>query len=384
MDFEDSPQEARFRAELCAWMGPALAALPASDTLDLTARRDTFRLWQRALFDAGYAGLTWPTAYGGRGAGVMERAIFVQEADRMGAPEPLNSVGEGYAGPTIIDFGTEEQRARFLRPILTGEDLWCQLFSEPGAGSDLAALQTRAERVEGGWSITGQKVWTSRAQIASYAILLARTGGGPRHKGITFFLLPMDQPGVVVRPLRQITGESEFNEVFLDEAFVSDDLVVGAIDDGWRVTRATLQYERVTLAVGRINVGSWVEELLEEAAAVPGGVDDILRERLARVHAEAHVSRLIGQRVLTGMARGDAPGPESSVGKLYLHHLLEEVCALGLELGGPAARLASPEDEVAGRWQHRALWVRGMALAGGTPQIQRSIVAERVLGLPRS
>jgi len=385
MDFEDSPAEAAFRAELRDWMEPALARLPAADPLDLVSRRATWAAWQRDVFVAGYAGLTWPAEYGGRGAGVMERAIFVEECDRAGAPEPLNSVGEGYAGPTIIDFGTVEQRARFLRPILSGEHLWCQLFSEPGAGSDLAALQTAATRVDGGWSLTGQKVWTSRAQIADYAILLGRTGGGPRHRGITFFLLPMDQEGVTVRPLRQITGEAEFNEVFLDEAFVPDELVVGKVDGGWSVTRATLQYERVTLAVGRINVRRWVDDLLEQARALPpeSAPDDRLRERLARVHAEAHVSRLIGLRALTRMSRGDAPGPESSVGKLFLHHLLEEVCELGLALGGARARVAAPDDEVHGLWQYRALWVRGMALAGGTPQIQRNIVAERVLGLPR-
>jgi len=385
MDFEDSPAEARFREELRAWMEPTIARLPPTDPLDLHSRRATFAIWQREVFAAGYAGLTWPAAYGGRGADVMERAIFVEECDRCGAPEPLNSVGEGYAGPTIIDFGTDEQRERFLRPILTGEHLWCQLFSEPGAGSDLAALQTTATRVDGGWSLTGQKVWTSRAQIADYAILLGRTGGGPRHRGITFFLLPMDQGGVTVRPLRQITGEAEFNEVFLDEAFVPDDLVVGNVDDGWAITRATLQYERVTLAVGRINVRRWVDDLLEQARALPpeSAPDDHLRERLARIHAEAHVSRLIGLRALTRMSRGDAPGPESSVGKLFLHHLLEEVCELGLELGGPRARVASPHDDEHGLWQYRALWVRGMALAGGTPQIQRNIVAERVLGLPR-
>ncbi len=317
----------------------------------------------------------------------MERAIWSEEADRAGAPDPLNAIGEGFAGPTIIEFGSEEQKRRFLPPILRGDEIWCQLFSEPEAGSDLAGLRTVAERVDGGWEITGQKVWTSRAQLADHAILLARTGG-PRHRGISYFLLPMRQPGVEVRPLRQITGEDEFNETFLERAFVPDANLLGPVDGGWRIALATLQYERATIALGRINVQRWVDELLElvRARGVAGpGADPAVRQRIADVVTRARAHRLTGLRALTRMADGAAPGPESSVGKLFLTPLLVDLCDLALDVQGLAGRYRDAGDDLNAEsaWQRRALWVRGMALAGGTPQIQRSIVAERVLGLPR-
>src|SRR5712691_11615948 len=203
MDFGDTPDEARFREELRAWLERALPELPWPEPVELEERLGFFREWQRRLHEAGYAGLSWPREYGGRGASITEQAIFAEEMDRAGAPDRLNGVGEGFAGPTIIEFGTEEQKARFLTPILTGEEIWCQLFSEPGAGSDLAGVRARAERDGDSWRVSGQKVWTSRAQIADWAILLARTSG-QRHRGITYFLFPMRQEGVTVRPLRQI------------------------------------------------------------------------------------------------------------------------------------------------------------------------------------
>jgi alkylation response protein AidB-like acyl-CoA dehydrogenase len=383
MDFGDAPEQAEFRAEIRAWMERTVALLPPEEPVDLEERLAVFRIWQREAYAAGYAGLSWPTEYGGRGAGVLERAIWAQEADAAGAPDPVNSIGEGFAGPTIIEYGDEAQKQRYLEPILRGDEIWCQLFSEPEAGSDLAGLRAVAERVDGGWSITGQKVWTSRAQIADRAILLARTGAD-RHRGITYFLLKMDQPGVTVCPLRQITGEDEFNECFLDNAFVPDEDRLGPVDGGWRIALATLQYERATIALGRINVQRWVDEL---AALVrsggPGGpgADPLVRQRVADVAVRATIHRLTAQRALTRMASGEAPGPESSVGKLFMSPLLVDICELALEVvedGGVCL-----DDEDAARWQRRALWVRGMALAGGTPQIQRNIVAERVLGLPR-
>jgi alkylation response protein AidB-like acyl-CoA dehydrogenase len=389
MDFGDTTAEAAFRAEARAWISGAVARLPRVEPLDLADRLAYFRAWQRDVHAAGYAGLSWSREYGGRGASIMERAIWAEEIDRAGAPDPLNAIGEGFAGPTIIEFGTEEQKRRFLPPILRGEEIWCQLFSEPEAGSDLAGLRTVAERVDGGWEISGQKVWTSRAQLADFAILLARTGPD-RHRGITYFLLPMDQPGVVVRPLRQITGEDEFSETFLERAFVPDEHRLGDVNAGWRIGLATLQYERATIALGRINVQRWVDELVElvRAAGPDGpGSDPAIRQRVAGVSTRATVHRLTALRALTRMAQGGAPGPESSVGKLFVSPLLADLCELALDVQGLAGRYVDGDGgdlQSATRWQRRALWVRGMALAGGTPQIQRNIVAERVLGLPRA
>jgi alkylation response protein AidB-like acyl-CoA dehydrogenase len=389
MDFGDTTAEAAFRAEARAWIAGAVGRLPRVEPLDLDERLAYFRVWQRDVHAAGYAGLSWPREYGGRGASIMERAIWAEEIDRAGAPDPLNAIGEGFAGPTIIEFGSEEQKLRFLPPILRGDEIWCQLFSEPEAGSDLAGLRTVAERVDGGWEVTGQKVWTSRAQLAGHAILLARTGPD-RHRGITYFLLPMDQPGVVVRPLRQITGEDEFSETFLERAFVPDGNRLGDVNAGWRIALATLQYERATIALGRINVQRWVDELVElvRAGGPDGpGSDAAIRQRVADVGTRATVHRLTALRALTRMAQGEAPGPESSVGKLFMSPLLVDLCELALEVQGLAGRYADGDGgdlQSATRWQRRALWVRGMALAGGTPQIQRNIVAERVLGLPRA
>src|SRR5437588_630919 len=219
MDLSDAPDEAQFRHDLRAWLEKSLPELPWPEPADLVEKAPFWRRWQAMLFEAGYAGLTWPREYGGQGLDERMRAIFGEECDLAGAPERLNTIGEDFAGPTIAHFGSQAQKRRFLRPILTGEEIWCQLFSEPDSGSDLGSLRTKATKVEGGWRIQGQKIWTSRAQLAAHAILLARTGGGPRHKGITYFLLPMDSEGVTVRPLLHMLGEAAFNEVFLDDVF---------------------------------------------------------------------------------------------------------------------------------------------------------------------
>jgi alkylation response protein AidB-like acyl-CoA dehydrogenase len=389
MDFGDTTDAAAFRAEAREWIHEAVARLPDVEPVDLHQRLAYFRDWQSQVHAAGYAGLAWPPEYGGRGVSITERAIWAEEIDRAGAPDPLNAIGEGFAGPTIIEFGTEEQKQRFLPPILRGDEIWCQLFSEPEAGSDLAGLRTVAERVDGGWAITGQKVWTSRAQLADFAILLARTGPD-RHHGITYFLLPMNQPEVVVRPLRQITGEDDFSETFLEGAFVPDDNRLGDVGGGWRIALTTLQYERATIALGRINVRRWVDELIELLRAQGprgAGADPVVRQRVADVYTRASVHRLTGLRALTRMARGEPPGAESSVGKLFMSPLLSDLCELALDVQGLSGRYLDDTGDLSGapeRWQRRALWVRGMALAGGTPQIQRNIVAERVLGLPRA
>lgn len=387
MDLADSPEEARFRAEIREWLESALPKLAWPEPPDLAGKLPFWRQWQQLLFEAGYAGLSWPKEYGGRGVDEKLRAIFTEEADRAGAPERLNIIGEDFAGPTIVDFGTDAQKERFLRPILTGDEVWCQLFSEPEAGSDLASLRTRATKVDGGWRVQGQKIWTSRAQLAAHAILLARTGGGPRHKGITYFLLPMDSAGVTVRPLAHMLGEAEFNEVFLDDVFVPDDLVVGEVDGGWRVAMGTLAYERVAIATGRVNTKRAVDDIIADIARRTGpdgrplGTDLRIRQQVADLYGRALTHHLIGQRVITAAAEGGPPGPVTSIGKLYFCPLVEDLADFRLsldELGGQF----EPDDD--SRWLRLAYQARGTAIAGGSTFIQRNILAERMLGMPRS
>jgi len=396
MDLSDAPDEERFRDGVRAWLRDSLPRLPWPEPSGLEEKAPFWRQWQHLVSDAGYAGLTWPREYGGQGLDERMRAIFTEECDRAGAPERLNIIGEDFAGPTIIEFGTPAQQHRYLRPILTGEEIWCQLFSEPEAGSDLASLRTTATKVDGGWRIQGQKIWTSRAQLAAHAILLARTGGGPRHRGITYFLLAMNSPGVEVRPLAQMLGESEFNEVFLDGVFIPDDGVLGEVDGGWQVAMGTLAFERVAIATGRVNTTGAVKDLIREIAGrtaddgTPLGSDPLVRQRIADLYGRALVHYLIGQRVITGVAGGGPPGPVTSIGKLFFCPLVEDIADFGLELAEMGGQFALAEKGVTDsklasqqRWLRLAYQARGTAIAGGSTFIQRNIVAERILGMPR-
>jgi len=387
MDFRDSPEDANFRTRARAALQDAVAQLPGPEPATTEAKLPYFQQFTRLINETGFGGLAWPSEYGGREASLTEQAIFLEEYDRAGAPDRLNTLGEGLAGPTIIDFGSEAHKRRFLEPILTGQEIWCQLFSEPGAGSDLAALETKAVRDGDDWRITGQKVWTSRAQIASYGMLLARTGGGPRHKGITYFLLPMDTPGVTIRPLRHILGEAEFNEVFLDDVVLGDDLRIGEVDAGWRVAMATLSYERVALATGRVNIRRWMERLVElvrdahDANGRPLGEDPALRRRIADLHVRAQIQRINSLRALASLDSG-TPGPETSIGKLWSAPLVEDLADLAILIAGLDGQLE--DDDELDPWLRLAYQARGTSIAGGTTFIQRNIVAERVLGLPRA
>jgi len=388
MNLEDSVEEATFRARLREWLADTLPRLPWPEPVGLVDKVPFWRSWQRMLYDAGYAGLTWPEPYGGQGASPTIKAIFAEELDRAGAPERLNIIGEDFAGPTIVEFGTPSQKERFLRPILDGSEIWCQLFSEPESGSDLASLRTRAARVDGGWRIQGQKIWTSRAHVAAYAILLARTGEAPRHRGITYFLLPMDAPGVTVRPLPHMLGEAEFNEVFLDDVFVPDDLVIGEVDGGWRVAMATLSYERVGIATGRVNTRRVVDEIIRDVRSGMAGdgsslaADPTIRQKVADLYGRALVHYLIGQRVLTQAASSGPPGPVASIGKLYFCPLVEDLADFRLSLDPMGGQMV--DEDGPARWLRLAYQARGTAIAGGSTFIQRNIVAERILGMPRS
>jgi alkylation response protein AidB-like acyl-CoA dehydrogenase len=393
MDFRDSSQDAAYRARVRAWLTDAVAALPGSEPATIDERVDYWRPFQKQLFEAGYTGLAWPVEYGGQDASLVQQAIFAEEYDRAGAPDRVNMLGEGLAGPTIIDFGTPEQKERFLAPILSGDDVWCQLFSEPAAGSDLAALQSRAERDDdrGGWVISGQKVWTSRAQIARYGMLLARTGGSElaKHRGITYFVLPMDAPGVSIRPLRHMLGEAEFNEVFLDGVFIPDQLVIGGVNGGWKIAMATLSYERLVLATGRVNMQRLFTELVDLVRESGRGDDPLVRRTMADLYARTRVYRLNGLRALNAMASG-SHGPATSLGKLMSAPLLEDMADFAVSLGGLAGSLDEDPDGESGaggvpsKWLRFVYQSRGTSIAGGTTFIQRNIVAERVLGLPRA
>jgi alkylation response protein AidB-like acyl-CoA dehydrogenase len=392
MDLGDAPDDAAFRAQVRAWLAKSLPQLPWPEPAELVHKRPFWQQWQRMVFEAGYAGPSWPREYGGGGMDARRRAILTEEMDRAGAPERLNTIGEDFAGPTIVEFGTDAQKQRFLQSILTGEDIWCQLFSEPESGSDLASLRTAATKVEGGWRINGQKIWTSRAHLASYAILLARTGGGPRHKGISYFILPMDTAGVTVRPLAHMLGEAEFNEVFLDDVFVPDELLVGDVDGGWAIAMTTLAFERVAIATGRVNTRRAVDELIAAVAArtapdgQPLGHDPLVRQHVADLFGRALVHYVIGQRVLTLATSDGPPGPVTSIGKLYFCPLVEDLADYRLSLE-PLEGQFDPQDddtsEVA-RWMRLAYQSRGTAIAGGSTFIQRNILAERMLDMPRS
>jgi alkylation response protein AidB-like acyl-CoA dehydrogenase len=398
MDITDAPDETAFRARVRAWLAEALPQLAWPEPHGLEEKVPFWQQWQRMLYDAGLAGLTWPKEYGGQGLDERMRAIFGEECDVAGAPERLNIIGEDFCGPTIAHFGTDAQKERLLKPILTGEEIWCQLFSEPGAGSDLASLRTKAVKVDGGWKVSGQKIWTSRAQIAAHAILLARTGGNDpdkaRHKGITFFLLPMDSEGVTVRPLQHMLGEAEFNEVFLDDVFVPDECVVGEVDGGWKVTMGTLAFERVAIATGRVNTTKAVSDIIEDlrtlqdGAGRPLGADPKVRQKVADLWSRALIHKTISQRVITGAAAGAPPGPVTSIGKLYFCPLVEDLADFRLSLAplGGQFDLAEDDDELSASraWLRLANQARGTAIAGGSTYIQRNIAAERILGMPRS
>jgi alkylation response protein AidB-like acyl-CoA dehydrogenase len=380
VDLDDTPEQAAYRATVRAWLdehGPQ--APPASGPPDDEGYVRARRRWQGRLAEGGLAGVTWPREFGGQGLGPVEQAIVNQEIARARVPAVLDTIGVGMLGPTIIAHGTEEQKARHLGPLLHGDDVWCQLFSEPGAGSDLAAVATRARRAEDGtWRLTGQKVWTTNAQFAAYGLLLARTDPDvPKHRGLTMFIVPMDAPGVTVRGLRQISGEAEFNEVFLDDAVLGPDAVVGQVDDGWRTALTTLMFERLVIGLGTEGLGYQETRFARALAADPvARADPEVRRRLGEIAVELVAVKFFGLRVLTALERGRIPGPEAGLGKVTL---VNAAIAAGDLLGdvlGPEA-LAD-----GGEWAYMISYLPGLRAAGGTEEILRNTIGERVLGLP--
>jgi alkylation response protein AidB-like acyl-CoA dehydrogenase len=376
MDLTPSPQEQAFRDELRAWLA---ANHPGPEPDGDVAGFEFRRAWQRRLHEDGWAGVSWPKEYGGRGATLVEQAIYNEEIARAQAPSTVNVLGLAMGGPTVIAHGTEEQKQRYLEPILSADEIWCQGFSEPEAGSDLASLKTRAVRDGDEWVVTGQKVWTTLAHHAKWCMLVARTDpDAPRHKGLTYFLMDMEQDAIQVRPLRQITGEAEFNELFIEEARIPHENILGGEGNGWAVAITTLMHERATLAFGlQIRVKITLAELLEEARESGAAADPVIRDRLAQLYIETEVLRLNALRGLSAIMRTGVPGPEGSLGKWQWADVNQALTELAIELRGGRAVL---DDE---RWTYRFLRARANSIEGGTTEILKNIVAERVLGLPR-
>ena len=392
VDFDDTPKEAAVREAARTWLEQSAPRREAGTLATRRKWRDASteaqlrhvracKEWQRKLFDGGWAGITWPAEYGGRGGTAIEQAIFNQEMARFEVGAGALAVGVGMVGPTLIEWGTDEQKSSHLQTILSGDEVWCQLFSEPGAGSDLAGLRTRAESDGDTWVVNGQKVWTSLAQHSDWAILLARTDPDvPKHKGITFFLVDMTSPGVDIRPLRQIDGVAHFNEVFLTDVRIPSSQVVGPVNEGWRVTHSTLQSERALIGGGE---GVRFEDLQALARSTGHSGDPVHRQELAKAYIRFELLRFLGLRVQTSLSRGLAPGSESSVMKLSYSQHTAALTDLALSLEGAAGMLGIEGAPDGGYWQQQFLSQWAVRIGGGTDQVQRNIIGERVLGLPR-
>ena len=378
MDFRDTPEEAAFRQEVAGWLDDAMAELPDSDGTQV-GKDDRAIAWQRLLHQGGWAAITWPEEYGGRGLGSEYDAIFFQEAGTRNAPMPANLLGTILAGPTIMVHGTEEQKERFLPRIPSGEEVWCQGFSEPDSGSDLASLRSRAERVEDGYVVNGQKVWNSFGHRAQRCMLLARTDtDASKHGGISYLLAPMDE--VEVRPLVMLTGESDFNELFLDDVHVPAEDLLGEEGNGWRYALTTLAFERSSLAFTlQVEAHHHLAELADLIRDKGRADDPTLAVELGRLWGQVEALRLSTTRAVSALTAGKTPGAEGSTSKLTWSHTMQDMALVAMRLLGPDMEL--PEHAA---WRRLYLRARGKSVEGGTDEIQRSIIAEKVLGLPRS
>ncbi|HLX89543.1 MAG TPA: acyl-CoA dehydrogenase family protein [Acidimicrobiales bacterium] len=390
MDLTPTQEMVELRAEVRAWLEAHLpweygVGLPPRFS-ELAEEVAFLRRWQSDLAGAGWVGVTWPTDYGGRGLGPGANFVVQEELARARAPELVGRIGINLAGPTLLAHGTAAQKARWLPAILPAAELWCQLFSEPDAGSDLASVRTTATPAEGGWVLQGTKVWTSYAQFADWGVCLARSdAAAAKHRGLSFFVVDMHTPGVEVRPLVQLTEEAEFNEVVLEQVFVPDDQLVGAPGEGWRVAGSTLSHERGVNPRQLVIHLQHLEELLRTAAAGGAFDDTRLRRRLAQAYVEVRLFQLHNWRSLSRLERGLEPGPEGSILKLYWSEMSKRLHALALDVLGDAAPLwhgaeGNPGD---GSWQRAWLYYQASSIFAGTNEIQRNVIGERVLGLPR-
>jgi alkylation response protein AidB-like acyl-CoA dehydrogenase len=390
MDFDFTPEQEAFRKEVRAWLETHLpddlrGKAFASSRADVEEVK-RLRAWQKTMAEAGFVGMDWPREFGGRGATIVEMVILYQEMARAESPQILNRGGVSMLGPTLMKYGTPAQQGRFLRKILTAEEIWCQGFSEPNAGSDLANLQTRALRDGDHYVVNGQKVWTSMGHVADWGFFLVRTDpNAAKHKGISFLLVDMKTPGITVRPLRQMTGEAEFNETFLDNVRVPVANLVGKENEGWSVAITTLAYERDLLTfIRHISLRNALHRLVGLVRDRGRAADPIIRQKVAALWIGEQVLQMNAYRSLTRILRGAAPGPEGSTSKLYWSHLDQELAQVATEVIGPASQLegtAWAPDE--GQWEFYALLAQASGIRAGTTEILKNILGERVLGLPK-
>ncbi|MBK5222803.1 MAG: acyl-CoA dehydrogenase family protein [Acidimicrobiia bacterium] len=396
----DSADEAEFRQKVRSWMDEHLPRKRTSNLDDgplsihpipMTPRPRpsvaeelaATKAYQSALYDAGLAGLNWPTEYGGQGLPNRDVEIFNEESAAFEVPATVLTIGLGMCGPTVLEWGTEEVKERYVRPMLRADEIWCQLFSEPGAGSDVASLQMRAERDGDEYVLNGQKVWTSGAHYCDFGVVIARTDPAkPKHRGITMFIVDMRAPGVTIRPLIQITGGSNFNEVFFDDVRVHDSHRLGPENEGWRAAVAMLANERVAIGSGGGGRGNALRPYLDAARARGLDKDPVIRQRLADLYIRQQVLGFIGQRTRAATKAGQAPGPEGSIGKLYGALLSRRASDLGADIAGAGAQ-AWDDERTDSRWAMAVVGAPGGAIAGGTNEVQRNIIGERVLGLPK-
>ena len=381
MDFEQSDSEVKYRDEVRAWLK---ANAPKDDNPEDGEQKafiESRRKWQKKLFEAGYIGITWPKEYGGQGLTYMEQLIFNNEMIVAKAPEPINVIGLGMGGPVVITHGTDDQKKRYLTPLLSGDEIWCQGFSEPNAGSDLSGLQTRAEDKGDHYIVNGQKVWTTLAHVAKWCMLVTRERkeDNPRH-GLTYLIVDMESPGVEVRPLVQITGDAEFNEIYFTNVKVPKAQILGEAGNGWAVAMTTLLHERGTLGMALATRAQiTAAELAEHARKLGRGNDPLVRQKIAQYTIEARALQLNGYRALTAMKRNGIPGPEGSILKLMWSELNQRMTETAIDVAGSAGQVVD-----GGRWQYAFLRSRANTIEAGSSEVLRNILAERVLGLPRS
>ena len=390
---QQAMEDEAFRAELRAWLTANITdAFREQRTMTFQEKVAVRRAWQKTLFESGWIGIGWPKEYGGRGANLMQESIYNEEMARAQAPLAANVIGLNMAGPTLLAVGTPEQKTRYLPKILSAEEIWCQGFSEPNAGSDVASLQTRAVREGDHFVVNGQKVWTSYGYVADFCILLVRTDFEvPKHKGLSYLIVDMRSPGVSTRPLVQMTGEAEFAELFFDDVRVPVENLVGSLNQGWMVALTTLMHERGTLSFSIIvTFEQRLQALIELSRrstlhGAPALKDPQVRQRLAQLYTDVKTFKLNTMRQVATLGQGHLPGPEGSLLKLHWSELNQRLVELAFELEGPYSSLApdSVDAPFEGRWQYEYLRARGNTIEAGTSEVQRNIVAERVLGLPR-
>ena len=394
MNFDDTPQEAAFRQTARQWIEANApkelhAELSKSSLGRIRLARhdivDVGKAWQKKKFEGNWACLHWPKDYGGRGATPIERVIWQQEEGVYGKLTQPFQIGEGMCGPTVMAFGSEDAKRRYLPKLASGEEIWCQLFSEPSAGSDVAGLRTRAEKKGDNWVVNGQKIWTSGAHYSDYGLLIARTDPNvPKHKGLTMFFLDMKSPGVEVRPIKQASGASDFNEVYFTNVRIPDHQRLGEVGDGWNVSLTTLMNERSAIGAA---VSTGFPELFEYCSSLmlddgPAIEDRAVRSKLANWAVKASGLKYTSMRAISALSRGERPGPENSIGKLVAGSMIQDVATYALDLQGASGVISGEEAELAGRFQAMLLRAPGTRVEGGTDEIMRNIIAERVLGLP--